>query len=128
MKRVRKSGFILSLVIVALGLLGVVMAVLGQGTNTMLFHANRAYLRAVERNLTASGLAWTQYQVRQGQADVSAEPVRLDIGSLHIRQGTLAVSFVQVGPASVDVRVEATCAKGRRSVSDEHNYAIELAP
>lgn len=128
MKKVRKSGFILSLVIVALGLLGVVMAVLGQGTNTMLFHADRAYLRAVERNLTASGLAWARHQVLQGQAAVSAEPIGLDIGSLNVRQGTLAVSFVQVGATSVDVRVEARCAKGRRSVSGEHDYAIGLTP
>jgi len=128
MKNVRKSGFILSLVIVALGLLGVVMAVLGQGTNTMLFHADRAYLRAVERNLTASGLTWARHQARQGQADVSAKPVGLDVASLGVRQGTLAVSFVQVGPASVDVRVQAMCAKGRRNVRQEHDYAIELTP
>lgn len=128
MRKANKSGFVLSMVIVALGLLAVVMAVLTEGTNTMLFHADRAYLQAVERNLAASGLAWARRQSLQGQAAVSAEPVALDVASLHVRQGSLAVSFVQVGPAGAEVRIEASCVKGRRSLHDEHEYAIEPAP
>jgi len=128
MKKTSKNGFILSLVIVALGLLAVVMAVLTRGTNTMLFQADRAYLQAVERNLTASGLAWARRQALQGQATVSAEAVGLDIGSLTMRQGTLAVSFVEVGPASVDVRVEATCTKGRQTSRTQRQYVVALTP
>lgn len=128
MRRLRKSGFILSLVIVALGLLGVVMAVLGQGTNTMLFQADRAYLRAVERNLAASGLAWARHQALQQEATVSAEPIGLDTRFPGVRQASLTVSFTEIGTATAGVHVETACAKGRRTSKTTQDYTIHLAP
>lgn len=128
MKGARKEGFILTLVIVALGLLGVVMAVLTGGANTMLFHADRAYLQAVERNLKASGLAWARHRAAQTDAVASVEPAELDTSSLAVRQATLTVAFTKVGTGTVDVRIETTSAKGRHRLNASNDYVLPLIP
>ncbi|UCD50707.1 MAG: hypothetical protein JSW27_24695 [Phycisphaerales bacterium] len=128
MKTARQDGFVLTLVIVALGLMGVVMAVLAGAGNTMLFHADRAQVEAVERNLTASGLAWARHQALQPGATVTAQPVELDVRAFGIRQARLAVSFAQTDAGSVDVRIEASCSKGRQTARTQRQYAIVLAP
>ena len=123
----RQRGFVLTLVIVALGLMGVVMAVLAGASNTMLFHADRAQVEAVERNLTASGLAWARHQALRPDATMAAQPVELDIRAFSIPQARLAVSLAQADAESVDVRIEAGCSKGRQTARTQHQYAIDLA-
>jgi len=123
----RQRGFVLTLVIVALGLMGVVMAVLAGASNTMLFHADRAQVEAVERNLTASGLAWARHQRRQADAALSAEPVELDVHAFGIPQARLAVSLARADAESVDVRVEASCTKGRQTARTQRQYTVGLA-
>ena len=126
MKAARKEGFVLALVIVALGLLGVVMAVLTGGANTMLFHADRAHVQAVERNLKASGLAWARHRAAQTDTVTSAEPAELDTSSLAVRQATLTVAITKIGTDTVDVRIETTSAKGRHRLSASNDYVLPL--
>jgi hypothetical protein len=128
MRVARKDGFVLALVIVALGLLGVVMAVLTGGANTMLFQADRAHVQAVERNLTASGLAWARYRSAQTDTVTSAEPAELDTSALADRQATLTVAFTEVGTDTVDVRIETTSAKGRHRLDASNDYVLPLMP
>lgn len=128
MKPTKKRGFVLTLVIVALGLMGVVMAVLTRGTNTMLFHADRAHVRAVERNLTASGLVWARQRALHQETAVSAEPVVLDVRAFNLPQASLAVAFTKVGATAVEVTVESTCAKGRQTSKIQRQYGVALAP
>ena len=126
MKQTKKRGFVLTLVIVALGLMGVVMAVLTGGANTMLFQADRAYLEAVERNLTASGLAWARHRVVQGDVVPSTVPTELDVSRLKGRQAALAVSFTRIDSLSASVQLETNCVKGRHAfkASDEHTLDL----
>jgi hypothetical protein len=128
MRRTRKDGFIMSMVIVALGLLGVIMAVLGRGTNTMLFQADRTYIDAVERNLTASGLAWAGQQIRQGRALSTSGPVVLDLESFPASNAGLQVSFAETEPGTVDVRIETSCVKGRQQRREAHTYSFARKP
>lgn len=127
MKTARQNGFVLTLVIVALGLMGVVMAVLAGASNTMLFHADRAQVEAVERNLAASGLAWARHQVLQPGATMAAQPMELDVRTFRIPQARLAVSIAQADAGSVDVRIEASCGKGRQTARTQRQYGIALA-
>jgi hypothetical protein len=126
MRNPKTEGFVLVLVIVALGLVGVVMLVLTEGANTMLFHADRAYLEAVERNLTASGLAWARQQAVQSDAAASAVSTELDVTRLKGPQAALTVSFTSVESAAATVQVGTRCAKGRHifQTSDEHTLNL----
>jgi len=128
MRVAKAEGFVLVLVIVALSLVGVVMFVLTEGSNTMLFQADRAYLGAVERNLTASGLAWARHQAVQGDAVPSTGPIELDVSRFKGRQAVLVVSFTRIDSAAASVRVETSCVKGRHAFKTSDEYAVGLAP
>lgn len=122
MSETRRSGFILVYVIMLLALVGVVMLVLTQGANTMLFQADAAYLQAVDRNLAASGLAWAHHQAARGEA-ATADPVSLDTRSLGDSRATLAVEITPRGDAT-GCRIETSVAKGRQSISKAREYIV----
>ena len=109
-----KAGFALSLVIVAFGLLGVVMFVLTEGSNTMLFQADTSYLQAVERNLEASGLVWAQRQARKQAGAASEGPVNLDVTALSSRPASLIVQRENAGETPTSIRIDTMCRRGRR--------------
>jgi hypothetical protein len=120
----RDQGAILTLVIVALTLMGVVMFVLTGGANTMIFQADRAYLRAVERNLIASGLAWAQEKVVNGGSRRSTEPVELDTAAFGLPEARLIVRILEVRGEAAQVHIETSCHKGRCTLTTSRTFSI----
>jgi hypothetical protein len=118
----RRQGFILTFVIVMVGLVAVVMFVLTGGANTMLFEADTAYIQAVDRNLVASGLAWARRQAQEGAA-TSDEPVSLEMGAPGARQASLTVRIAEQDGA-VRCQIETSVAKGRQSASHSRAYVL----
>jgi len=119
----RQRGFTLTFVIVALIMVGVAMFVLTGGSNTMLFHADTAYLQAVERNLIASGLAWTQVR---GSGTPVGESVELDVTSFNCPGARLAVRVLDVQDGRARVRIETSCRKGRRTLDTARDYTVAI--
>lgn len=128
MTNAKTKGFVLVLVIVALSFVGVVMLVLTEGANTMLFQADRASLEVVERNLIASGLAWARHRAVQGDTAPSTGPTELDVSRIKGRQATLVVSFSRIDSDAATVRIETHCVKGRHEFKTSDEYVIDLAP
>jgi hypothetical protein len=126
MKTRNCKGFLLSLVIVAMALMGVVMAVLTQGANIMLFHADTAQMQAVESNMIASGLAWARARIAAGNAPALAEPIALDTAVFGARNTTLAVSILHVQDTQAKVRIKTSCTKGRCTLNTDRDYTIDL--
>ncbi len=124
--RTRNKGFLLTFVIVALALMGAVMFVLAGGSNAMLFHANTAYLQAVERNLTISGLAWARASIAANGAAAVAEPVKLNVEGFGAPNATLTVAITQVQANRATVRVATSCSKGRQTLNTTRDYTIGL--
>jgi Tfp pilus assembly protein PilV len=122
----RQRGFSLTLVIVALILVGVAMSVLAGGSNVMLFHADKAYLRAVERNLTASGLAWVRAKASTNSNLPVGTPVELDVSAFGASAVKLGVQVLEVRDGKARVRIETSCSKrGRaRNATNDHTLAI----
>ncbi len=121
----RQKGFILAFVITALALVGVVMFVLAGGSNTMLFQADWAHLRAVERNLTASGLAWARERVSDGR-DLVGRTVELDAGGFSSPGARLTVRILSVQEGKATVRIETSCHKGKRTLNASREYATAV--
>lgn len=121
----RRYGFILTFVIVLVGLVGVVMFVLTGGSNAMLFEADAAYVQAVDRNLAASGLAWARHQVARGETPVPNQPVSLDTDFPGARQANLTVQFAE-RDAAVRCRIETSVAKGRQSLNESREYVLTV--
>ena len=120
----RNQGTILTLVIVALTLVGVVMFVLTGGSNTMIFQADTAYLRAVERNLIASGLAWAQERVLSDAGGPSTEPVELDTTAFGLPDVRLVVRILEVRGDAAQVQIETSCHKGRRTLTTSRTFSV----
>jgi len=122
----RQRGFSLTLVIVALILVGVAMSVLAGGSNVMLFQADKAYLQAVERNLTASGLAWVRAKASARSDLLVGTPVDLDVSPFGVSAVKLGVQVLEVRDSRARVRIETSCSKrGRvRNSTSEHTLLI----
>ncbi|MBN2133787.1 MAG: hypothetical protein JW741_30070 [Sedimentisphaerales bacterium] len=121
MKRRMENGSVLSLVIVLLVLVTMVLIVLTESSNTMLFQADKAYLRAVERNLTASGLAWAQLHT----ADAN-EPLPLDVAFLSTRPAGLTVRTIETNDRQATVHIATSCTKARQTLDTSQDYVISL--
>ena len=126
MKNRRKNGFVLIIVIMVIGLIGIEMFVLTGVSNTILFQSDTDYLQALQRNLVASGLAWAEQQVKSQSKENLDRTIRLDVTETDIRGSTLAV-FIRI-PADREpqVQINASCTRARRTLSHDERYRIEL--
>jgi hypothetical protein len=124
----RNQGAILTLVIVALILVGVVMFVLTGGANVMLFQADTAYLQAVQRSLIASGLAWARERVAHDLDAPGLEPVALDPAAFGLPGTKLVVRILEVRQNTARVHLEIFCHKGRRTLKTSCDYECALRP
>jgi hypothetical protein len=120
----RNQGAVLTLVLVAMILAGMAMLVLTGGANAMLFHADTAYLRAVERNLIASGLAWTRQRLAADGGLPTEKPVELDVTAFGVPHARLAVRVLEVRDATARVHIETSCHKGRRTLHTSRDYTL----
>jgi hypothetical protein len=122
----RQRGFILTFVIMALVVVGIAMFVLTDGANTMLFHADGAYLREVERNLIASGLAWASEKASSGGDLSLGQAVDLDVAAFGCPSARLSVRIAAVQDGKATVRIGTSCRKGRRSLDTSRDFTIPL--
>lgn len=126
MKRLRNRGFVLLFVIVAIALVGVIMIVLTTGSDTMMFQSDMAYLRAIERNLTASGLAWARLNVLDKSPETFNRTVSLDLANVGIRGSSLTIAIGAATDKQVEVRINTSCARGRRTRDHAEEYMVQL--
>ncbi len=124
----RDRGTILSLVIIALMLMGVVMFVLTGGANAMLFQADTAYVQAVERHLIASGLAWAKETALRNAGSPSTEPVALNTAAFGLPDAKLIVRILRVQENTAQVHIETSCHKGRRTLHTSRDYQFPISP
>ncbi len=127
MKKLKKHGFVLVLVIIVMALIGMVMFVLTEGANTTLFQSNRAYLEAVERNLIISSLTWAKQNIESQKAEIFNKTIDLDIADLNIQDATLNIA---VGPArdkEAEVEISTSCSRGRRILRHHDKYKIRIS-
>lgn len=122
----RRRGFSLTLVIIALIMVSGSLLVLTTGSNAMLFHADSAYLHAVERNLVASGLAWAQTQASGGGEPPVGKSVDLDVASFGCPSARLVVQILNVQEGQATVRIETSCHKGRSALDGSRNYTVAI--
>jgi len=126
MKNRNDKGFLLTFVIVALAMMGMVMYVMTDGAKSLLFRADAACLQAVERNLVASGLAWAQVKIAAGGTAAVGGPVDLNTASFGAPNAKLTVRIVQVQADRATIRIGTSCTKGRRTLDASRDYTILL--
>ncbi|MHC4462364.1 MAG: hypothetical protein ACYS6W_08785 [Planctomycetota bacterium] len=126
MKKLRQNGFVLVLVITAIGVIGAWMFVLCGMSNTILFQSDIAYLEVVERNLVASGLAWASRNIKSQSKETFDKTVELDVTDMNIRRSTLAVIIAMPGAEQAEVQIDTSCGRGRCTLSHSDKYHIQF--
>ena len=125
MKTAGQHGFVMVLVIISLVVVGVLMYVLADDSNTMLFQSDAAYLRAAQRNLIASGLAWARNSVESQNTEAFSKPIELDVAGLDIGQASLSVTIDVSAPQKPQAQINASCTRKRRTLTSQNAYALE---
>jgi autotransporter translocation and assembly factor TamB len=126
MRTARSSGFILTMVIVFLGLMAVVLLVLTEGTQIMLWQTDRMYLAAVQSNLISSGAAWTSVQLSAGNTALSDREIELDAKSFSNRPCAVSVRLMSRTDSEAQIHIATSCSKARWTLTRARNYAIPL--
>ena len=116
----------LILVIVAIAVIGIQMAVLGDIANTMQFQSQNAYLKACERNLLASGLVWAKENARKKSSEIFNRTIQLDVSKLNIRDSALAVTANIASDEEAEVQIYTSCSRSRQTLRETGKYRIEL--
>jgi hypothetical protein len=113
----KRKGFAIVLVMSLLGLVAAAMLVLGTVSDSLLLDGSRRLAQARQRDLVASGLAWTR--VNRQQSTELAKGVELDPAALSGQQ--LHVKLTGDGQAEITIRTSA----GRLMVN--HTELLPLA-
>jgi len=126
MKNTKQNGFVLILVIVAIAVIGIQMAVLGDIANTMQFQSQNAYLKACERNLLASGMVWAKENIREKSSEIFDKTIQLDVSGLNIRESALDVTISIASDEEAEVQIDTSCSRSRQTLREAGKYRIEL--
>jgi hypothetical protein len=123
MKNEKNKGFILMLIVMLIALIGIIVSLLTEASNTMVFQSNKTYLQACERNLIASGLAWSKINLKKESGEIPGEMIELDVTELNIRGSSLTVNL---NPADTrpQVRIRTSCSRGRQTLTSDRTYTI----
>lgn len=126
MKKIKQNGFVLLLVITAIALVGTASYILADGTNTMLFQSDTAYLQACERNLRASGLAWAKQNIKNRNQGSFNRMIELDTANLGIRDSSLNIFISISQDKQAEVQINTSCSRARQTCKHNNRYVIEL--
>jgi len=123
MKRYKEKGFILLLVITILAVIGAVMFLLAEDSHTMLFESDTAYLRATQRNLTASALAWARYNMTNETSTILNKH-DLDTANLTTRPATLSVTIETAENKEPQAQITTSTTRKRRTLKSKNKYTL----
>ena len=124
MKIRAKKGFVLILVILIIELVGIVTFIMANEAQTIVFQANNMYLQACERNLIASGLAWSEINIQKESGDISGKMIELDVAEMNIRDSSLSVKPVIPADGQPQVQISTSCSRGRNTLTNHDTYSI----
>lgn len=127
MTKPRNKGFILTLVIITIILIGIMMTILTEGAKTIVFQSNNAYLEALEQNLTASGLAWAKHNIKDKNIETFSKDITLDVTNMNVQNATLSVVIVTIKDDKAEVELSTSCSRGRRILKHHDKYIIKIS-
>lgn len=126
MKNPQQNGFVLILVVVAIGLIGAMMTVLTSSANKILFQSDKAYLQTCQRNLVISGLAWAKRNIKNESKETFNRTIELDVTSMSISGATLSVNIDIPKDQEAEIQINTSCSRARRTLRHNDKYRIGL--
>jgi hypothetical protein len=124
MNYIKRKGFVLIVVIMTLSLMGAMLVVLGNASRNLLFETNAAYLDACTRNLSASGLAWAKYNIKNRDKNLLSGRIPLDVNDMKMPTATLTLDAEMRLEDKADITVHTFASRGRQHMRKETTYLI----
>jgi len=112
-------------VVMVIALIGTEMFVLTGVAKTMVFESNTAYLRACERNLAASGLAWAKRSIKNQTKETFNRTTKLDVTNMDIQAGSLSVTISIPADKQSQIQINTSCTHVRRTLTGADKYRIK---
>ncbi|MHC4574304.1 MAG: hypothetical protein ACYS76_09270 [Planctomycetota bacterium] len=125
-KRPAGKGFVLVAVVTLIAGVGAAMFILAGIGNSILFESDTAYLRACERNLIASGLAWAQHNFEAQNRETFGKTTELDVAKMGIYEAGLSVTMSMATDRNSEAEISTRCSRSRRTFRHSGKYRIEL--
>jgi type II secretory pathway component PulK len=126
MKKARRNGFVLVIIIMAVAIMSVAMYAFSDMMNTMQSQSQTAYIRACRRNLQASGLVWAKENIRNKSGEILDRTIQLDVSKMNIRVSALDVTISRTSDNRAEVQVDTSCSRGRQTLNSSDKYGIEF--
>ncbi len=120
----RRNGFALVIAIMAMLMVGFAIFILTACSNTLMDQSDAIYLRAFERNLTASGLAWAERNAQR--AGVLGKTIELDVAGLYVGSPELTVAVGTGEDDTLQIEVSTSASHKRRTIRQNRKYTLEL--
>jgi hypothetical protein len=125
----RRSGIALILVISIIGLMGITLGYLAYSCRLMLLQTDREYLKAVDRNLALSGLAWARDALRKPEAgsqkpEGSPIPQDLDVNEVGGPGARLSVVIADGNDKTAAVRIQTHVPSARHAVNRSRTFEV----
>ena len=122
-----RSGIALILVISILGLMGITLGYLASSCRLMLIQTDLEYLKAVDRNLALSGLAWANHRHSPPSTQnpgTKAEATRLDVNDVGGSGAQLDVTIEDGNDKTAVVRIQTHVPSARHAVNRSRTYQV----
>ncbi len=92
--------------------------------NTMIFQTDTAHLRATQRNLTASALAWAGYNIKNQNTKTLNKPENLDTTNITTRPATLTITINAPENTKPQARITTSTTRKRRTLKSRNKYTL----
>ena len=119
------KGMVMVVVIMVIAVIGAVMLFLTSASNTMMFQANDAYLKACQRNLITSGISWAKNNIQKEDRQNLNKMIELDVTDMNIIHSSLNVNISSSTDTQQEVHISTSCSRGRQILKSDDTYKIE---
>jgi hypothetical protein len=126
MKRKKNNGFVLMFVITTLVLMVAMIAVLGNMSRAFVLETNTTYLEACSRNLSASGLAWAKYAIKNKNPTLSDGRIPLDVNDMKMPHATLSLDIHASHAGKEEVTVHTSVSRNNQRQRKETMYLVTI--
>lgn len=104
--------------------ISVAIFVLSAHANTMMFQSQTARLRATQRNLTASALAWARQNTENKTTNTLNKPTTLDTANITTRPATLTITINTPENAKPQAQITTSNTRRRRTLKSQDEYTL----
>jgi hypothetical protein len=125
MNRYHKKGFIILVIIPLLILLPIAVTVMSRSTISLSRELKESRLEARNRNILASGLAWSRQNVEKLSGYEVNKEISVNINSLGMEDGKCHITVMNVKEELIEIELGVHYTRGSREIKRTRQHSIK---